>query len=87
MWYKSLDHMQHGEGALHIAAGYGRLEIVKELLVFGAHLDMPDKVSKIIISFLLRMLSFINELIILCAQLTCISTPLPLFIQYLLCII
>lgn len=71
--------MQHGEGALHIAAGYGRLEIVKELLVFGAHLDMPDKVSKIIIiSFLLRMLSFINELIILCrAQLTCISTPLP----------
>lgn len=41
--------MQHGEGALHIAAGYGRLEIVKELLVFGAHLDMPDKVSKIII--------------------------------------
>ena len=49
MWYKSLDHMQHGEGALHIAAGYGRLEMVKELLVFGAHLDMPDKVSKIII--------------------------------------
>ncbi|XP_019852665.1 PREDICTED: death-associated protein kinase 1-like [Amphimedon queenslandica] len=34
---------KHGEGALHIAAGYGRLEIVKELRQFGARLDISDK--------------------------------------------
>ena len=35
---------KHGEGALHIAAGYGRLEVVKELHRAGARLDATDKV-------------------------------------------
>ena len=35
---------QHGESALHIAAGYGHLSVVKLLIKSGAKLDSKDKV-------------------------------------------
>ena len=35
---------QHGESALHIAAGYGHLSVVKLLIKNGAKLDSKDKV-------------------------------------------
>jgi ankyrin repeat protein len=38
-------YMQHGESGLHIAAGYGKLEVVKELYKNGANLDATDKVN------------------------------------------
>ena len=37
-------YIQHGESPLHIAAGYGRLNIVKLLLEHGAMIDLGDKV-------------------------------------------
>ena len=36
---------QHGESALHIAAGYGRLDMVRVLLESGASINLKDKVS------------------------------------------
>ena len=36
--------VQHGESSLHIAAGYGRLNIVQLLLDHGAAIDLKDKV-------------------------------------------
>lgn len=40
----SLYTIQHGESPLHIAAGYGRLNIVKLLLEYGAAINQKDKV-------------------------------------------
>ncbi|KAL5482195.1 hypothetical protein EMCRGX_G022490 [Ephydatia muelleri] len=36
---------KHGETALHIASGYGRLNMVKMLHQFGAHVDAEDKMG------------------------------------------
>jgi death-associated protein kinase len=36
---------KHGESGLHIAAGYGKLEVVKELYKNGANLDATDKLG------------------------------------------
>ena len=38
--------LQHGESPLHIAAGYGRLRIVKLLRSHGASTDAKDKVRE-----------------------------------------
>ena len=39
------DCLQHGESALHIAAGYGQLDMVRVLLESGASINFKDKVS------------------------------------------
>ena len=38
--------LQHGESALHIAAGYGRSSIVKLLCESRAYVDGQDKVGR-----------------------------------------
>ena len=40
-----LHFLQHGETALHLAAGYGHVEIIKYLQVKGASTDVSDKVN------------------------------------------